>query len=149
MRYELFFEKGEFVIEILSGLVYLASPYSHSDPAVVQSRVDAACKVTGELMLLGHNIYSPIAHSHHVCQHMDGANVQFDHDFWLSRDLGVLDRCDAMIVLLLPGWEDSRGVRAERKYCEAPLHRIPTIELCLDHPPGMRAVHDWLKERNL
>lgn len=57
-------------------------------------------------------VFSPIAHSHPIEQHFDEGGVE-GHDFWLRQDFAVLDRCSKLVVLTLPGWEQSRGVAAE------------------------------------
>jgi len=36
-----------------------------------------------------------------------------DWQFWQRHDLAFLAFCDEMVVLKLPGWEESIGVRAE------------------------------------
>ena len=42
---------------------YLASPYSHSDHAVVEGRFRAVCRHAADLMRNGHHVFSPIAHT--------------------------------------------------------------------------------------
>ena len=91
-------------------LKYLASPYSDPDPAVCEARFRAACRAAAILMQRGESVYSPIAHSHPIAEHVGN---HLDHDFWLRQDREMLRRCDAMIVLMLPGWENSRGIAAE------------------------------------
>ncbi len=45
-------------------MIYLASPYTHVDAAVRESRFDAACLAMSTLMRAGLSVYSPIVHSH-------------------------------------------------------------------------------------
>lgn len=47
-------------------MIYLASPYSHPDPAVEELRFEAACEAACKLMQQGHHVFSPIAHTHPV-----------------------------------------------------------------------------------
>lgn len=90
-------------------MIYLASPYSHPDPAVREQRYQAACQATAALLRAGELVFSPIVHSHPL--------VAFDlptaWGFWESIDRAYLERCDEVVVLMLNGWEASVGVRAE------------------------------------
>ena len=90
-------------------LLYLASPYSHEDPAVRHARSEAACRAAAELIRQGKAIYSPIAYSHPLCQY----GLPLDWQFWQKHDLRFLEMCSEVIVLKLPQWEKSVGVQAE------------------------------------
>lgn len=93
-------------------LCYLASPYTHVDPAIREQRYLAVCKKAAELMLAGKVIFSPIAHSHPIAEQMpDGCAV--DGKLWQKQDAPYVEFCDEMIVLMLDGWENSSGVRHE------------------------------------
>ena len=92
--------------------IYLASPYSSPDVYIREERFREACRYAAKLMAEGHNVFSPIAHSHPVSLHMDNS---MDHDFWLKQDLSFLERwADKMVVLCLPGWDESRGIAVEQ-----------------------------------
>jgi hypothetical protein len=97
-------------------LTYLASPYSHPDPDVMHHRYELACAAAGVLMKCGHKVFAPIAHSHRIGQ-LIGSSV--DHDFWLEQDFAILRHCDQMLVLLINGWKESKGVQAEIEFCKA------------------------------
>jgi nucleoside 2-deoxyribosyltransferase len=90
-------------------VIYLASPYSHADPAVRKERYHATCRATAALLKAGLVVFSPIVHSHPL--------VAFDMptgwDFWEPIDRAYLARCDEVVVLMLDGWQQSTGVRAE------------------------------------
>ena len=94
-------------------LCYLASCYSHADPEVRLTRYLAAVKKAAELMKAGNNVFSPIAHTHEIGLIL-GDSV--DHDFWLAQDKAILRHCDKLIVLLLPGWSESKGVAEEIEF---------------------------------
>lgn len=94
-------------------MYYLASPYSHPDPAVMQKRFEEVCRVAQTLMRQGHIIFSPIAHSHAIEQ-VTGEREQ--HGFWMNQDLAILSKCDGLLVLELDGWDRSRGVTEEVEY---------------------------------
>lgn len=93
-------------------LIYLATPYSKY-PKGRCAAYQAACEKAAELMLLGHTIFCPIAHSHSI--ETDAMNQRMTGEWWLRQDFAVLDRCDELWVYQLPGWEESLGVQAEIK----------------------------------
>jgi hypothetical protein len=90
-------------------VIYLASPYTDCDPAVRQQRFEAACLAASALIRQGKTVFSPIAHSHAICQF----GLPLDWAFWEQHDLRYLEACDEVVVLMLDGWEKSRGIRAE------------------------------------
>ncbi|HZT79162.1 MAG TPA: DUF1937 family protein [Gemmataceae bacterium] len=90
-------------------MIYLASPYSHPDPAVREERFHAACRAAAALLRAGHAVFSPIAHSHALARH----GLSEDWKFWEPFDREYLERCDEVVVLMLAGWRESVGVREE------------------------------------
>ncbi len=97
-------------------MIYLASPYSHPDPQVRRMRFEAACRAAARRMEAGLVVYSPIAHSVPVEAQMFG---QQPHEFWMRQCVAVLRRCDSLHVLMLEGWEASKGVSEEIRIAEA------------------------------
>lgn len=92
--------------------IYLASPYSHADPAVMEGRYQAALRAAATLMQSGQAVFAPIAHSHPISSAMP-PHMATNHEFWMAQDLPLL-RCAAKLVILkLPGWEQSRGIAEE------------------------------------
>jgi hypothetical protein len=92
-----------------TGLVYMASPYSDPDPAVMHERFAAACRNAARFMRLGVKLFSPIAHFHPIAQF----GLPKNWAFWQEYDRVILGHCDGMLVLLLPGVEDSKSLAAE------------------------------------
>ena len=90
-------------------MIYLASPYSHPDPAVRDQRYLAACRATVRLLLAGYTTFSPIVHGHALADF----SLPMDWKFWAQHDQQYLRRCNELIVLALPGWDESEGVQAE------------------------------------
>src|SRR4249920_519353 len=90
-------------------MIYLASPYSHPDPAIRDQRYVAACRATVRLLLGGQSVFSPIVHGHPLVQ----LGLSGDWLFWARHDQWHLSRCDEVLVLALSGWEESEGVQAE------------------------------------
>ena len=97
-------------------MIYLASPYSHTDPNIMQQRFEAVEAKAAELMKEGVPAYSPIVHGHAMAQKHD---LPTDFAFWQNHCISMLKKADSMIVLALDGWDKSIGVMAEIKFCHA------------------------------
>ena len=94
-------------------LLYLASPYTHSDPATREHRFRTACRAAAKLMAARIVVFSPLSHSVPIVRH-GGKNLdELDSTFWLSMDTPFLERSDELLILALKGWEESHGVKEE------------------------------------
>jgi hypothetical protein len=92
-------------------MIFLASPYSHPDPAVREQRYVAACKAAAMLLRQGVDIvFSPIAHNHGIAIH---GGLGLDADAWWEQSEAMLRVCDDVVVLMIPGWGESVGVQQE------------------------------------
>jgi len=90
-------------------LTYLAQPYTHEDPKVMQERYEKGCEATSILMNKGWMVFSPIAHSHGPAQY----GLPKDYGYWRQYCELMLPKCDEVIILTLDGWEESVGVKEE------------------------------------
>jgi hypothetical protein len=91
-------------------LIYLAAPYSHADPAVRQERFERINAAASYLMRRGLRIFSPISHTHPIAL---AGGLPLGWDFWEGYDTEILSVCRAIVVLMLPGWDTSKGVHGE------------------------------------
>lgn len=64
----------------------------------------------------GEFVYSPITHGYGYEQYVSEANKP-SHDFWLPHCYEILSRCDEMLILQLPGWDKSFGIKKEMELC--------------------------------
>jgi nucleoside 2-deoxyribosyltransferase len=96
-------------------MIYLCSPYTDPDPAIVEQRFEAACRAVAGLIREGKMVFSPIAHSHAICRY----GLPGDWEFWERHDLKHLAVCDQLVVLKLDGWQQSCGVQAEIAVAQA------------------------------
>lgn len=89
-------------------LVYVAGPYSATAERTVEYNVKAA-RAVARLVAAAHPLLFP------VVPHQLGAGVEDlgDYDWWIAGTLKLMSRCDALV--LVAGWEESRGARAERE----------------------------------
>lgn len=102
--------------------IYLASPYTTDNYWDREERWDRVCEAAAKLMIEGHIVFSPVAHSHPIAQYLP-ENLVTDHDFWMKQDIEILLHCSELVVLKLDGWEQSKGVAREIQ--EALDHGIP------------------------
>lgn len=91
-------------------MIYLASPYSHPDPAVMEQRFETACRVAGWLMARGEIVFCPIAMSHSVAVRYD---LPRDWEFWQSQAREMVSHANRLVVVKMDGWRTSVGVAAE------------------------------------
>ena len=109
--------------------IYLASPYSMFKGGPEMAWAEAS-KVAGDLIAEGVTVFSPVAHSHSVCEHSDLDPL--DHELWLEQDEFFMDACDALAIAMFTGWENSYGIRQERDYFEAhhkPVYFIDPLKM--------------------
>lgn len=92
-------------------MIYLASPYTHPDPAVREARFEAACRAVIHLVRQGETVFSPVVHSHPLALR----GLRGDWHFWEATDRAFLACAQELRILKLDGWEKSVGVTAERQ----------------------------------
>lgn len=103
-------------------LLYLASPYTpkgvflseDQKQRIKHERFVEVCKVAAEYMKREYEVFCPIAHSHPIEFH--GMDKPESEAFWLKQDFAILERCQALVVVQLPGWEKSSGVAKEMAF---------------------------------
>ncbi|MEZ4753100.1 MAG: DUF1937 family protein [Bdellovibrionota bacterium] len=94
----------------MSNLAYLACPYNSPDKGIVAKRFAQATRVAAELLKKKIFVFSPITHGAALIEH---GGLKAGWDNWAEYDRTIIERCDKVIVLMLPGWEFSKGVMAE------------------------------------
>lgn len=116
-------------LRIPKGYWYVASPYSKY-PGGVEEAFKAACECTGRLLARGIPVFSPIAHSHPIAQH--AAIDPMSHEIWLEADRPMMEAAHGALVLRLPGWEFSYGVKHEIDFfrdAQRPIHLLDPYSL--------------------
>ena len=102
--------------------IYLASPYSHEDPYIRSKRYHQALEATAYYLKQGLTIFSPIAYAHNI--HVTHFPFH-DSEGWLRLDLAFLPHCKLLYILMLDGWEESKGIK--REIDEAEKLGIPIV----------------------
>lgn len=96
-------------------LIYLGSPYTHSDKDVEQERYDKALYLTADLLNQGFHVISPIVHCHPLSIKY---NMKGDFEFWQKYNFAILSKCDVLLIFPLDGWEISVGLQKEIQYAK-------------------------------
>jgi hypothetical protein len=97
-------------------LYYLASPYSHKDPAIKKRRAEMVTESAVDLLHLGIFVFAPISYN----EPWEKYNLPGDWNFWQDFDKTFVSRCDGgIIVLMLDGWDKSVGVTAEIEFAKS------------------------------
>lgn len=89
---------------------YLAGPYSHPDRAVRVQRFEQLNAFAAQLMTAGELVYSPISHTHPIAE---AGALPLDWEFWKKYDTAFIEHSRRVVVLMLDGWRESKGVTAE------------------------------------
>jgi len=95
--------------EAVRGIVYLASPYTHPAAMIREARYRAACRQAAAMIRDGKHVFSPIVLSHPLAE----LGLPSRWEDWESFDRSMIGFCSELVVLRLPGWDESRGVLAE------------------------------------
>jgi hypothetical protein len=90
--------------------IYLASPYTHNDPLVMEERYLAVCLKASQLAKEDYYVYSPIVHWHPVAKLY---GLPRDWEFWKKLDRESIQLMDEVWILRLDGWSMSIGLGNE------------------------------------
>ena len=104
--------------------LYLGQPYSHPTPHIMNLRFLEGERVAAEILRTGRSVYAPIVHNHRMAWRRQ---LPDDHDFWLRYCFDMLRKADALLVLEIEGWEESRGLNAEIGMAQVagiPIHHL-------------------------
>lgn len=94
-------------------MIYIASPYSHDDPAVRHERFMAALRYANDLICEGEIAFSAIAYGHPFACY---AAAPTDFLSWRALNHYMIALSRKVHVLTLDGWEQSAGVKDEILY---------------------------------
>ena len=95
---------------------YVATPYSRYADGL-EAACAAACRVTAALIRERLPVFSPIAHSHSIS--LIGDLDPLSHEIWLAADAPLMAAAHGLIVVELPGWDESVGIAHEIEAFEA------------------------------
>lgn len=104
--------------------IYLASPYTHDDPQVRKERVQLAEAKAIELMQVGNQVFSPVAHSGRLVEQ----GCVLDDSYWYDWSFSFLEHwAEILAYYRIAGFRQSKGMPAEWDW--AYKHKMPIIYL--------------------
>lgn len=89
---------------------YLALPYSDKSDEVQAWRAAVSDFIFSEFSKEGRIIYAPISSCHHIAAKH---SLPGDYKFWEKMCEAFVSASSKVVVIMLPGWEDSVGLTAE------------------------------------
>ena len=113
-------------------MIYLAVPYTGME----DESFDHVTEYAGALMKEGHYVFSPISMCHPIAK---SVGLPLGFAYWEQFDFHLIRLGDCMCVLRLPGWEQSRGIRAEIRYATS-IGRDIHLRNVVDIPSGIEVI---------
>ncbi|MFC9553530.1 DUF1937 family protein [Rhodococcus sp. NPDC056960] len=104
--------------------IFLACPYSHTDPSVTHDRFIESNKVAATIIESGHTVFSQVSMSHPINLTFDGKDKAEIGALWAPVDEVFMNTLDELIILDLPGWDQSSGIKREIMYFETRGRRV-------------------------
>lgn len=105
-------------------MIYLATPYSHTEPTIREARYKQALWLTNYFLAAGQKVFSPIVYGHHITKEFSPDMYEALH--WVDWNNHVIDCCDKLWYHNLDGLLPSKGMQVEITY--ALSHRMPVLE---------------------
>lgn len=108
-------------------MIYLASPYSHPNPAVREQRYIMARIFTLWALQQPLPLFSPIVYGHEF-----GSQLGYVFEAWKTLNDAMIRACEQVWVLRIDGWEDSRGVKHEIEFARSlgkPIIYVDAVEV--------------------
>lgn len=94
-----------------ANMAYIAGPYSHPDPSVIEARMEVFADFISLLMSMEIHAISPLMNH----PYLGRRRTPGTYDYWEPYSRNLLKRCDAVIVIDMPGTWESKGVKDEIK----------------------------------
>ena len=121
-------------------LIYIAGPFMGKTNAAIQANINVATCASQCIQLVWPDELCP------VCPHTNFGGLELvgacTQDQIMNMCIALLDKCNA--ILMLPGWEKSKGAVRERDYAEGKgIHRFYCDD---DGNVPMNEIHSWVQD---
>lgn len=95
-------------------MIYVAAPFTSESPVTQSWRHERTCEFVSRMLSQGFHAFSPVCYCLPIAERNGWPT---DAGRWHQFNMDVLRRCEAMYILQLPGWQNSKGVTIEIKTC--------------------------------
>jgi hypothetical protein len=113
-------------------MIYLASPFTHDDPVIRLSRVEAARLMVEKLMFQYRlSVFSPVVYGWAVVS--TSPNLPTDFSSWRILNDSMIYACSGVFVLEIGGWKGSAGIEHELRLAQE-LNKPITFIHDLENP---------------
>jgi len=96
--------------------IFLACPYSHADASVTHDRFIQCNKVAAAIIESGNVVFSQVSMSHPINLAFEGKDSAAIGKLWAPVDAVFMDMMQELIILDLPGWDLSSGIKREIEF---------------------------------
>jgi uncharacterized protein DUF1937 len=106
---------------------YLCTPYQKY-PRGAEAAYDDAAKMTGLLTEHDWFVFCPVVHFHRPSHWV----YPYTHHFWLNKCRPFLELSKGLIVVKMPSWEESVGIKQELEWSDKlnlPVLYTPFMEI--------------------
>lgn len=93
---------------MIPGMIFISIPYEKQKELSYKT----ACTVAAKLLEEGNAVIAPVIEGHAIETELDRQVLPNKRWIW-QQSLELLRRCNLVIVITLPGWEESERVRTE------------------------------------
>lgn len=93
--------------------IFLACPYSHTDAEVIHERFIKCNEVAATIVASGHCVFSQVSMSHPINLAFTGKDSAAIGKLWGPVDAVFMQAMEELIILDLPGWDLSSGIKRE------------------------------------
>ena len=106
-------------------LTYLAAPYRHPSETIQDARLEVVSRVAASLTDIDRRVFCPLTYAQALLDH--GFDDK-DDQWWYEYGVDWLPHCDELVILMLPGWAESEGVRIKIEAAKELGIRISYLE---------------------
>ncbi|NWA28168.1 DUF1937 family protein [Pseudomonas gingeri] len=99
--------------------IFLACPYSHADKSVTHDRYMQCNKIAATIVESGNAVFSQVSMSHPINLTFEGKDNAAIGKLWGPVDAVFMDVMEELIILDLPGWDLSSGIKREIEFFES------------------------------
>ncbi len=118
--------------------IYLAAPYKSDYKDIREKRMREVNRIAGTLIRNGNIVFSPLSHGDTICKQV---SMKTDWNTWAKQNEAFIAVSKKLVILALPGWRESIGVREEMNLAEKykiPIEIIPATFLPEQYEEGSR-----------